>query len=115
MYGPVSTYPFVCERSSTLLLTLTCRIPGALETGELSVKINEKQAASLPIDSEWRTTRFTADASLVNEGLNRLTLGWPLGSRSDLRPQLRHDFDTGRQLDVRTHFGQLHTLQLAMA
>ncbi len=110
-----STFPFVCDRSRAVSLALTCRVPGAREPDIVSVELNGVEIAAVAVDHDWRSVRFTAEAQVVREGGNQLTLRWPNVSRADARPRLRRDFETGRKLDTRTHFGQLHDLRLSVA
>ena len=110
-----STFPFVCNSSRAVSLALTCRVPGACEPGIVSVELNGVEVAAVTVDHDWRSVRVVADADIVREGANQLTLRWPNVSRADARPRIRRDFETGQKFDVRTHFGHLHDLRLSVA
>lgn len=113
-YHPETTFPFVCDTPRPLSLGLTFRIPGSRETGNLSVELNGTPIATVDVHGNWHSVRLTTDASIVKHGVNLLTLRWPNIARTDLRPQLRSDFDTGRQLDARTHFGHIQDLRISV-
>jgi hypothetical protein len=109
-----SVFPFVSAESQSLSIALTCRVPGAREAGAVVVELNGTPLGSVATDGEWNSGRLTADARLVRQGVNTLAVRWPNVSRSDLRDRLRHDFETGRSIDVRTHFGHLHELRVSL-
>lgn len=110
-----SIFPFVCAESQTLSLALTCRVPGAREAGEVVVELNGTAIGRILTHGDWHSGHCTADARIVKQGLNSLTLRWPNVSRFDMRNQLRHDFETGRKLDTRTHFGHFHELRISLS
>jgi len=44
-----------------------------------------------------------------------LTIAWPNVLREDIRAWLRGDFESGQKVDIRTQFGQIHALTVALA
>lgn len=114
VYGLQSVFPFFSEGRRPLAVAVTCRVPGAREAGDLVVELNGCVIGSITADHAWRSGRCTADARLVREGPNQLSLQWPNVARTDVRPALRRNFETGQQLDLRTQFGQLHELRICV-
>lgn len=114
-YQPESAFSFQADGPRPLLVHLTCRIPGALEEGEVEVELNGAVLATLPAGGDWSSTGAAASPSMVRAGENRLVIRWPLVRRDDARPPLRRAFDAGQPLDLRTHFGHLHALGVRLA
>lgn len=112
VYELESEFPFVCSVPQKLLLSITCRVPGAREAGDLSVELNGAEIGRVVTERHWRASNVVIEPALVKQGLNLLRLCWPTVSREDLRQRMRLDFETGQKLDTRTHFGHLHELRL---
>ncbi|SDP46982.1 hypothetical protein SAMN04488061_3095 [Filomicrobium insigne] len=114
-YELESAFPFVSARSQKLELSIVSRVPGARQSGDIIVKLNGAQVGRVSVQDQWCDQRIVLDSSRVKQGLNSLRLIWPNVPRADLRSSLKVRFETGQQLDTRTHFGHLHELRISAA
>lgn len=114
-YGLTSEFTFSCTSPLDLSIELTARIPNAVGTGQIAVELNGQPVTQAKLDDQWGSLRVQAGAGVVRGGLNRLTIDWPGVPRTDTRNSLRRDFEAGQKVDIRTQFGQIHTLAVSVA
>jgi hypothetical protein len=114
-YHPQSAFTFHADRPRRVTVTFTCRIPGALEQGHVSIECNGSVISSFSAGNGWHSAKADVDPPNVLAGANQLLIRWPVPRRQDERPRLRTAFEAGRPLDLRTHFGHLHHLRLSVA
>lgn len=114
-YELESTFPFVCARQQKLMLSVVCRIPAARQSGNVIVELNGARVGRVSVQDLWCAEDLVLERARVKQGLNSLRLIWPNVPRHDLRQRLKARFETGQQLDTRTHFGHLHELRISLA
>ncbi|WP_116138094.1 hypothetical protein [Trinickia diaoshuihuensis] len=112
-YGTTSKYTFSSQSAQDLSISVTSRIPEAVQAGEIVVELNGKPIAQATLKDQWVALRTRASAGVVKAGLNELTIRWPNVPRNDIRARLRKDFEAGQKVDIRRQFGQLHDLTVA--
>lgn len=115
VYGLTSAYAFSCNAPRDLSIELTARIPGARDAGTIAVELNGRRVGDALLNDEWLSLRVAVPAEIVNDGVNQLTIAWPNVLREDIRARLRGDFESGQKVDIRTQFGQIHALTVALA
>jgi hypothetical protein len=78
-FRPSSSFVFVCERQAELDLTLTYRTPEEALPGEkLTVRVNGFSLTEPSPSLRWTLVRLRIPAERTQEGLNSLTIDWPL-------------------------------------
>jgi hypothetical protein len=88
-YAPESRFIFVGEAGSPVHLCLTCRLPDLTSSqGAILVEINGKPLAEIAAGSDWTTWDLTIDAETVGDGLNEITVSWPI-VEFDSQPALK--------------------------
>lgn len=88
-YAPESRFIFVGEAGSPVHLCLTCRLPDWTSSqGAILVEINGKPLAEIAAGSDWTTWDLTLDAETVGDGLNEITVSWPI-VEFDSQPALK--------------------------
>jgi len=74
-----SKFAFVAEAFCPVTLSLTCRLPElALAEGRVTVSINGRLIARAEITRKWETWEILVPPQMVIDGLNQLTLHWPI-------------------------------------
>jgi hypothetical protein len=78
-FRPESRFVFVGEAGRAVKLRLTCRLPRDAETQDtMSVALNGRRQAEMVIDRAWRTWDLVVFSEVVREGLNEISIRWPL-------------------------------------
>jgi hypothetical protein len=78
-YWPESRFVFFAEAGRPALLNLTCRLPSpAPAAGTVSLEVNRRPQAQLAVTHEWGTWELTLPGEAVREGLNEVTVRWPV-------------------------------------
>ncbi|WP_328912408.1 MULTISPECIES: hypothetical protein [unclassified Streptomyces] len=112
-FGARSDFVFVTERAEPVRLALTCRLPYPAGPGaEVTVLLNGDPLASAPCDDTWAAFDLELSAGTTAEGLNTLTLEWPVPAfpgRHGLDAMAR-DVLKGRLPAPYCPFGEVHTL-----
>jgi hypothetical protein len=75
-YAPESMFVFVGEAEFPVQLCLTCRLPES--QGSILVEVNGKPLAELAAGRDWTTWDLTIDAETVRDGINEITVSWPI-------------------------------------
>lgn len=75
-YTPESRFVFVGEAEFPVQLCLTCRLPES--QGSILVEVNGKPLAEIAAGRNWTTWDLTVDAETVREGVNEITVSWPI-------------------------------------
>lgn len=113
-YSIKTGFSFSSASSQDLSIDITVRIPGAAETGDIAIEVNGNSVETVKAKDEWTSSRITVKAKHVNPGANRLSVIWPNVLRNDRRPRVRSDFESGKTVDIRTHFGHIHDLRVSV-
>ena len=111
-YGPESRFVFVGEADCPAALRLTCRLPkrGPAE-GAIAIEVNGNCLGEIAIDRSWGTWHITVGEELVRDGLNEVTIRWPLPGFPDedaLQAMFDHLADEGIYPDFYPVFGEIH-------
>src|SRR5215217_3970848 len=61
---------------STVQLCLTCRLPES--RGSILIEVNGKPLAEIAAGRDWTTWDLTIDAETVRDGINEITVSWPI-------------------------------------
>ncbi|HSE18769.1 MAG TPA: hypothetical protein VLB46_17055 [Pyrinomonadaceae bacterium] len=78
-YAPESRFLFVGEAESPVQLCLTCRLPESTSSqGSILVEANGETLAEIAAGSDWTTWDLTIDGKTVRDGLNEVTVSWPI-------------------------------------
>jgi hypothetical protein len=78
-YWPESRFIFVGEAGCAVRLCLTCRLPNLKPPeGMISVVLNEKPQVEILINNEWSSWEITLPGDVVRDGLNEVTVRWPI-------------------------------------
>ena len=78
-YAPESKFVFVGEAESPVQLRLTCRLPESTSfQGSILVEVNGKPLGEVAAGNDWTTWDLTIDAETVRDGLNEITVIWPI-------------------------------------
>lgn len=74
-----SRFAFVADAFCPVRLALTCRLPEfALAEATLAISANGRPVAKAEITQKWQTWDIFVPPEFVVEGLNQLTLHWPI-------------------------------------
>jgi hypothetical protein len=74
-----SRFVFVAEAERPVRLRLTCRLPGgAASRGGLVLALNGRPQVSLEAGGAWETWEVTIPGEAVREGVNEISIRWPL-------------------------------------
>jgi hypothetical protein len=76
-YWLESHFAFVGDAGRPALLSLTCRLPGAVEEA-ITVEVNGHPQVEIVIGRDWQTWDLTVPGEAVAEGLNKVVIHWPL-------------------------------------
>jgi hypothetical protein len=111
---PRSHFALVVDSPAPLRLELAARLPVVEQPreGELSVWIDGRPAARVPLGGAWQRHVIELPAALLRRGINRLTLEWPpLPAEGDaaLR-RIGRRLDQRVGVDIHPVFGELMTL-----
>lgn len=78
-YWPESRFVFVGGVGSAVRLTLTCRLPKPTPRDTtIKINLNGKPQAEFAIDSTWSTWDIELPGEAVHEGLNEVSVNWPI-------------------------------------
>lgn len=115
---PQTDFAFITAGETDLELELTARLSAdAAGKGDLKVGIQINGAAvdQAKIDEKWRSHSMTIPANLLKEGLNRMTLKWPMPTTVALAPKTHERLILGREACFHPQFGQVFSLKIASA
>jgi len=76
-YWSESRFAFVGAAGRAVRLRLTCRLPGPAR-GRLVLALNGRPQAEIEIGGAWETWDVVAPGEAVREGVNEVTIRWPL-------------------------------------
>jgi hypothetical protein len=116
---PRSHFALVVDSAEPLRLELAARLPVVEQprSGELSLLIEGRLAARVPLTGAWQRQVAELPAELLRRGINRLTLEWPpLPAEGDaaLR-RIGRRLDQRVGVDIHPVFGELMTLSARRA
>jgi hypothetical protein len=78
-YWLESKFVFVAEEDCPVRLKLTCRLPDLmLSEGAIRLSVNGQVAGKTRITSKWETWDISIPPALVRDGINQLTIHWPI-------------------------------------
>lgn len=112
-YWLESHFVFVGEADCPAELRLACRLPkrGCAE-GAIMINVNGKHLGEIVIDRTWGTWHITVGEDLVRDGLNEVTIRWPLPAfpnEEALAAMFDHLVDEGIYPDLYPVFGEIHS------
>jgi hypothetical protein len=77
-HSPDSRFVFVAETGHDVRLSLTCRVPDLAAPGAIALEVNGRPHGSLAIGNAWRDHTVSVHGSFIRDGLNDLTIRWPV-------------------------------------
>jgi len=114
-FEPVLRFFFPCECGAGVSLTITWRIPRECRTaGVGQLYVNDCLVRELRNAHSWRTATLSLPPSLIRDGVNTVTVGWP-SPNVDWRDRLEglvRSADMGRTSTLYPVYGDLHSLSL---
>lgn len=111
-----SRFLFVGEAGRPVRLCLTCRLPGdAPSRGDLVLALNGRPQVKIEIGCAWETWDMVVPGEAVNEGLNEISLRWPLPEFPGERALESVCDDPGdiAHLELFPCFGEIHAFTAA--
>lgn len=87
--GAASRFFLVTEGNRPVFIQLTYRNPNARGENDIVLRINNKVIDTVPAVRTWNTVSFSIDASLVNDGVNTITINWPPADANQAEPNSR--------------------------
>lgn len=111
-----SRFLFIGEAGRPVRLGLTCRLPGpAPVRGDVVLALNDRPQARIEIGGAWETWDVVVPGEAVKEGLNEVSVRWPLpefpGERA-LETAFADPGD-GSQPEMFPCFGEIHAFTAA--
>ena len=111
-YSPESRFFFIADALRPVRLSLTCRLPRAgLPNGAAMLAINGNACGEIELGHSWATWDFTLRAQTIQDGLNEISIHWPLpvfpgklgieAAAADLLQEIKPEFYC--------LFGEIHT------
>lgn len=111
-YGPESRFVFVGEADCPVRLCLTCRLPASTAPqSPIFIEVNGKHLAEIVIGYDWTTWDITIDRETVRDGINEVTVGWPIPEidcDEALRKAVLNVYE-GKFADLYPIFGEIHS------
>jgi hypothetical protein len=114
---PVSQFCLIDDAARAVALTLTARLPaveGAPPPAEaaLTLTVNGIKAGVVKVGPRWRQTTLRLDRRLLDEGINHLSLRWPLPSApGEAALDTAADrLERGLEADLHPVFGEVFAL-----
>lgn len=77
-YWPESTFVFIGEEDCAVHISLTCRLAKPTREAPIGVYLNGKPQLKITVDSEWSTWDINLPGEAVRNGLNEITISWPM-------------------------------------
>lgn len=78
-YSPESRFFFIADALRPVRLSLTCRLPGGgLAHGAPALAINGSPCGEVHLARSWTTWDFIVAARALQDGLNEVSICWPL-------------------------------------
>jgi hypothetical protein len=78
-YWPESRFVFVGKSGCAVHLSLSCRLPKPTpRPPSIGLKLNGKPQVEILINSDWSTWDIQLPGEAVHDGLNEITIGWPM-------------------------------------
>lgn len=113
-YWPESRFIFVGESGLAAELHLTCRMPGSSAAERrVAVEVNGCRLQEPVIDDRWRSVSIEVPAEVVCDGLNEVTLRWPIpvfpGEKG--LEQVIDDLINGMYPSFFPAFGEVHSFK----
>lgn len=110
-YWPESMFVFVGEEDCAVRLSLTCRLPKPRQEAAIGIHLNGKPQLRITIDSDWSTWDITLPGDGVHNGLNEITIGWPMAEfvASEALEKARLKLIEGKFPDFFPIFGEIHS------
>jgi hypothetical protein len=111
-YWPESRFVFVGEAGLPVRLCLTCRLPDpAPRETTIAVEFNGRPQAEFDISREWSTWDIDLAGEEVRDGLNELSVRWPLPEFAGTEALERVALNLGERRfpDFYPVFGEIHS------
>ena len=113
-----SRFAFVCEAGAVVELAITLRLPGTPGPNpNVRLTVNEVGVATICASDVWTTHMVALPSGVVVDGMNHLSLRWPLPLRMDAgrRASATRENECGRRAALFAVFGEVHALIARMA
>ena len=110
---PRSQFALVCNGSDDLALDLTVRVPKQIGRRKLGLAINGEVFKFLFVGNPWANRNLVIPKDLLKQGLNCLSISWPLPRNGDFDPrdEAIAQLERGHETDFHWVFGELFSLQ----
>ncbi len=112
---PTSHFCLVSDESGDVRLELTGRLPsvGMPRAGTVRIRLNGTRRCAVKLHDRWTSHTITLGREHLREGINRLTLEWPLPpSEGDVAiGETVRRLEQGIPADLHPVFGELFRLQ----
>jgi hypothetical protein len=115
-YWLESKFIFIGEEGCPVSLSLTCRLPDLEPTeGVISIAVNGKRQVEIGISREWQTWDITVPGEAVRDGLNEVTINWPIPEFPGARAleDVINDLVKNKMPEFFTVFGEVHTFTVS--
>lgn len=117
-YEADSRFFFVGEKSVSVELSLTYRVPDAGSAdAELVVEVNRKTVGTAAIGREWQTWSVVVAGEAVHDGVNEVVIHWPEVKHDHpaLIERAAADMERGEYPDLHPVLGEVHTFVASAA
>jgi hypothetical protein len=114
-YWIESRFVFVGEEGLPARLQLTCRLPAHSPPGAtVSLELNGSEQARFEVVHGWRSWDVAIDGSAVTDGLNEITLGWPVPDfpGEEELGTVVEDLVSGVYPEFYSSFGEIHSFTI---
>ena len=110
-YGAESKFVFVGEANRPVKFSLTCRLQNHESPQAISLLVNQEHAGGVLVNSEWTTWNILVPAELIKDGINDVSIVWPMPEfvgRNGYK-NVMNDLIEKRAPEFLTVFGEIHT------
>lgn len=108
-----SNFVFVGEANKQVDLRLTCRLPNTgPASGSISLRVNGEQVGKAFIGHRWETWNFFVAGTIIRDGVNEVTITWPIPVFPGLKPldSIATDLMERVYPELFCAFGEIHSL-----
>jgi hypothetical protein len=115
-YWLESRFFFVGDALYPASLSVTCRLPN-LPSGIVKLALNGRSQYEIPATDKWATWDIVVDASAMVDGINEVTIRWPVPefSTDDAISRAANDIRHNWSPELYCAFGDVHTFTATVA
>jgi hypothetical protein len=112
-----SQFLFIADARRPVGLHLTCRIPGPASSGSILLEVNGHAHGELDATREWANWDITIPAGTVQDGINTVTIQWPIPEFSgrDAMDAIIKDILLNITPQMFATFGEIHSFTASEA